>query len=106
MNPHMLQLGTIGSQASVNYGSNIGMEAPGISCNTYVDIVNFDRYDMIIGTPFMHQNKVILDFNNKQVIVNSVATPATWVLLEDNDGQLWWSRMVDKRKTDYMIVDS
>ena len=50
MNPHMLQLGTIGSQASVNYGANIRMEAPGISCNTYVDIVNFDRYDMIIGT--------------------------------------------------------
>jgi hypothetical protein len=97
-NPHMLQLGTIGSRASVNYGSNIEMEAPGISCNTYVDIANFDRYDMIIGTPFMHRNKVILDFENKQVIVNGVATPATRVLLEDNDGRLRRYRTVDKKK--------
>jgi hypothetical protein len=96
--PHMLQLGTIGSRATVNYGAEVEMKAPGISQSTYVDIANFDRYDMIIGTPFMHQNKVILDFENKQVIINGVATPATKVLLEDNDGRIRRYRSVDKRK--------
>jgi hypothetical protein len=97
-NPHMLQLGTIGSRASVNFGADIEMKAPGISCNTYVDIANFDRYDMIIGTPFMYRNKVVLDFENKQVIANGIATPATRVLLEDNDGRLRRYRTVDKKK--------
>jgi hypothetical protein len=30
----------------------------------YMDIANFDRYDMIIGTPYMRHNKVQLDFEN------------------------------------------
>jgi len=32
------------------------------------DIGNFDRYEMIIGTPFMRRNKVILDFEKDKVI--------------------------------------
>ena len=62
--PHILQLGMIGSRASINYGADILIEAPGIRGNTYEDIANFDHYDMIIGTPFMHTNKVILDFES------------------------------------------
>ena len=30
-------------------------------------MTNFDRYDMIIGMPFMHIHKVILDFVNDTV---------------------------------------
>ena len=88
----------MGSQATVNYGADIRLEAPGISANTYVDIANFDRYDMIIGTPFMHKNKVILDFENKQVIVNSKPTPAVKILLDDSDRWLRRYRSVDKCK--------
>ena len=51
------------------------MEAPGIKDKTYVDIANFDHYNMIIGTPFMCTNKVILDFENNMVIANGVTTP-------------------------------
>ncbi|KAF8219106.1 hypothetical protein L208DRAFT_1343325 [Tricholoma matsutake] len=87
-NPHMLQLGTVGSRATVNYGMDIRLEALGISDDTYVDIVNFDHYDMIIGTPFMHKNKVILDFENRQVIVNGKPMPTVKILLDDNDGWL------------------
>ncbi|KAF8230435.1 hypothetical protein L208DRAFT_1281914, partial [Tricholoma matsutake] len=75
-NPYMLQLGTVGSRATVNYGTDITLEAPGISDRTYVDIANFDCYNMIIGTPFMNKNKVILDFENKQVTVNGRLMPA------------------------------
>ncbi|KAF8223419.1 hypothetical protein L208DRAFT_1316812, partial [Tricholoma matsutake] len=75
-NPHLLQLGTVGSWATMNYSVDIRLEALGIINDTYVDIVNFDHYDMIIGTPFMHRNKVILDFENKQVIINGTPTPA------------------------------
>jgi hypothetical protein len=101
-NPHRLQLGTVGSQATVNYGMDIKMEAPGISDDTYVDIANFDHYDMIIGTPFMNKNKVILDFENKQVIINGKPMPAVKVLLGDNDARLHRYQSVNKKKTDYM----
>jgi len=53
---------------------------------------------MIIGTPFMHKNKVVLDFENKQVIVNGKSTPAVKVLLNDSDGRLRRYRSVDKWK--------
>ncbi|KAF8230731.1 hypothetical protein L208DRAFT_1060965, partial [Tricholoma matsutake] len=84
MNPHVLQLGTVGSRATVTYGADVKLEAPGISDKTYVDIANFDHYDMIIGTLFMHRNKVILDFENKQVIINGKPTPAVKILLDDS----------------------
>ena len=69
----------------MNYGADVKLEAPGISDKTYVDITNLNQYDMIIGTPFMHKNKVILDFN-RQVIINGKSTPAIKILLDDSDG--------------------
>ncbi|KAG6805695.1 hypothetical protein H0H92_014350, partial [Tricholoma furcatifolium] len=36
----------------------------------------------------MHQNKVVLDFDKKRVVVNGVAIPATAVEIGDNDGRL------------------
>ena len=82
----------------VNYGADVKLEAPGISDNTYVDIANFDHYDMIIGTPFIHKNKVILDFENKQITVNGKSTSAVKVLLNNSDGCLRRYRSVDKHK--------
>jgi hypothetical protein len=76
-NPHTLQLETIGSHSTVNYSTESRVKAPGVEKITYLDIANFDHYDMIIGTPFMWQNKVQLDLETNQVIINGVATPAT-----------------------------
>jgi hypothetical protein len=98
LDPHILQLGTIGSRSVVNYGTEVEVTAPGARGQIYMDIANFDRYDMIIGTPYMRHNKVQLDFENDQVIVNGVATPATKVTLADTDGRLRRYRATDKRK--------
>jgi hypothetical protein len=89
-NPHTLQLGTIGSRSIVNYGTEARVKAPGVEKVTYLNVANFDRYDMIIGTPFMRQNKVWLDLESNRVIVNGVATPATPV--DERDIDEWWSR--------------
>ena len=96
--PHILQLGTIGSHATVNFGTDIKVEIPGGKDNIYVDIANFDRYDMIIGTPFMHKNKVLLDFDKNQVVVNSVATPARHVVLDKANRRLRQYRSTEKRR--------
>jgi hypothetical protein len=96
--PHILQLSTIGSCATINFGMEVKVETPGAKDFIYVDIVNFDRYDMIIGMPFMHKNKVLLDFEKNQVIVNGVATLAICVVLDKTDGWLCRYKSTDKRQ--------
>ena len=75
--PHILQLGTIGSHSSVNYGTEVKVQAHGTNSIIYMDIANFNHYDMIIGTLFMRKNKVNLAFENDRIVINRVATPAT-----------------------------
>ncbi|KAG6884846.1 hypothetical protein C0995_009852, partial [Termitomyces sp. Mi166 len=55
--PLMLQLKTVGSHAMVQFGVEVKIKALGHLTKEYVDIANFDCYDMIIGTPFMRKNK-------------------------------------------------
>jgi hypothetical protein len=88
LDPHVLQLGTIRSCSIVNYGTDIEVITPRMKGMIYMDIANFDHYNMIISTPYMRANKVHLDFENNQVIVNGVAPAATKVILADTDGQL------------------
>jgi hypothetical protein len=62
-NPIPLQLGTVGSRSMINFGTRTRLElGPIQEDDAYLDVVNIDRYDMIIGTPFMHRNGLILDF--------------------------------------------
>ena len=87
-NPHVLQLGMIGSRSSVNYGTEIRVQAPAANSVIYMDIANFHCYDMIIGTLFMRKNKVHLDFENDRIVINGVASPATSIELLNTDRQL------------------
>ncbi|KAG6808146.1 hypothetical protein H0H92_005264, partial [Tricholoma furcatifolium] len=93
--PIMLQLGMIGSRSIVNYGAIVAMEGYGVG-KMYVDIANFDKYNCIIGTLFMHANKVKLDFENMKVIVNGVTIKATPVVIE-NDGRLQRYQTAEKK---------
>jgi Aspartyl protease len=64
-NPITLQLGTVGSQSIINFGSRSSLELGTIKDDdAYLDVVNIDRYDMIIGTPFMRKHGLVLDFSN------------------------------------------
>ncbi len=74
-NPVVLQLGTVGSRARINYGMTSMISSQGYSGSEYFDVINIDKYDVIIGTPFMHHNKVILDFDRKCVMVNGKQIP-------------------------------
>src|ERR1700733_769227 len=42
-NPHTLQLGTVGSQSTVNFGTKSRVVAPGIDKSIYLDIANFNH---------------------------------------------------------------
>ncbi|KAG6870887.1 hypothetical protein C0995_009904 [Termitomyces sp. Mi166 len=96
--PLMLQLGTVGSHAVVQFGTEVKIKMSGHPTKEYVHIANFDRYDMIIGTPFMHKNKVTLDFVNNEVIVNGMLLRAERIVLADMDGCLQRYRAMEKHR--------
>ncbi|KAJ7040898.1 hypothetical protein C8F04DRAFT_1177504 [Mycena alexandri] len=52
-----LQLGCVGSKSRINYGARAPVSFGGIKGHAYFDIVNVDRYDGIIGAPFMIKHK-------------------------------------------------
>jgi hypothetical protein len=81
---------------TINFGMEVKVETSDAKDVISVNIVNFDHYDMIIGMSFMCQNKVLLDFEKNQVVVNGVATLAKCVVLDETDGQLCRYRSADK----------
>ena len=89
-NPHILQLGTIGSCASVNYSAYVDVVTHGMLQQEYIDVVNFDCYDMIIGMPFMCSRKVILNFMNDTITIGNQSIPATKVLVPEMDDRVQW----------------
>ena len=96
--PHILQLGTVGSRSIIKFGADISMSIGGRSFPSYVDVANFDRYDMIIGTPFLRKNNVLLDFKDNRIIINDMAVPAVKVLMKEGDPRIRRHRIVDKKK--------
>ena len=96
--PHVLQLGTVGSRSVIKYGANVSIEMAGSAFVSYVDVANFDRYDMIIGTPLLRKGKVLLDFINDQVVVNGKRIPAVKVQAKDLDPRLHRYRSTEKTR--------
>jgi hypothetical protein len=96
--PHVLQLGTVGSRSIIKYGAEVQISVANTRSTSYVDIANFDRYEMIIGTPWMRKNKVLLDFDTNRVIVDGVSIPAVRVTAKDTDNRARRHRTTDRQK--------
>ena len=96
--PHVLQLGTVGSRSIIKFGADISLRIAKQLYSSYVDVANFDRYDMIIGTPFMRKHGVLLDFKRSRVIINDMVLPAIRIELGDGDARLRRYRAMDKKK--------
>lgn len=69
--PLTVQLAVQGSRSKVNFGTKVRLEYQGINCDRYFDIANPQNYDLILGTPFLFQHKVMLGFNDTRVIIGS-----------------------------------
>ncbi|KAF8197318.1 hypothetical protein K438DRAFT_1434538, partial [Mycena galopus ATCC 62051] len=57
-----LPLGCVGSRSKISYGTRVPVEFGGVRGHAYFDQVNLDRYDVVIGTPFMNKHGIVLDF--------------------------------------------
>jgi hypothetical protein len=67
--PVTLQLGCVGSRSKINYGTEDEVHFASINCKTYMDVANIDRYDCIIGTPFMRKHGIALDFESDEIVI-------------------------------------
>ena len=66
-NPVDLQLGTSGSRSRVSFGASGTVTLHGTAIPTYFDLANIDRYDAILGVPFMHANGIVIDVGRRKI---------------------------------------
>jgi Retroviral aspartyl protease len=67
--PVTLQLGCSGSWSKVNFTTVSSIEFASIDVDMYLDIANLDKYDTILGTPFMRKHGISLDFKTQEIII-------------------------------------
>ncbi|KAJ6493579.1 hypothetical protein C8R47DRAFT_1269421 [Mycena vitilis] len=79
----VLQLGCVGSKSKICFGARAPVNFGGVTGHAYFDIVNVDRYDGIIGTPFMIRHGLILDFNKRQILFPNGKTIPGLTVMED-----------------------
>ena len=56
---------------------------PACDDDAYLDVVNIDRYDMIVGTPFMRKHGLILDFAKDTLTMQGTNIPMLTAGQED-----------------------
>ena len=60
-----LQLGCVGSCSRITHGAHAQLLIGAFSAQIYFDIANIDRYDCILGIPFLRQNAAVVDFGQQ-----------------------------------------
>ena len=66
-----VQLAVQGSCLKVNFDATIKFEYQCIYCNRYFNIINLSNYDLILGTPFLHQHRVTMGINPSCLFIGS-----------------------------------
>ena len=62
--PIGIHLMVTASKSVINYGANMTIKYDRKELKEYLDIINIDYYDAILGTPFLRKHEVIIDFVN------------------------------------------
>ncbi|KIJ60874.1 hypothetical protein HYDPIDRAFT_177272 [Hydnomerulius pinastri MD-312] len=106
--PLSVQLAVQGSRSKVNYGTKVTFEYQTIRSERYFDIINLQNYDLILGTPFLFQHKVMVGFNESRVVIGSsepVPIQGTQVqTLESRAADILEDRLEDARKRLYDLA--
>ena len=80
--PVALQLGCVGSHSTINFGTREEVKMAGHQDKVYLDVVNIDHYDLILGVPFLQQFGVTLDFGEDNISVKGTKIPSLPVASE------------------------
>ncbi|EPQ51286.1 hypothetical protein GLOTRDRAFT_133160 [Gloeophyllum trabeum ATCC 11539] len=92
-NPTSLQLGTVGSCSKVNYGAHLKLSIGGHSIDHYFDVANIDRYDIVIGTPFLRASHTIMNFKDNTLSVFGKIVPSP----PKGEGQVHTNRIKSRK---------
>jgi hypothetical protein len=82
-----LQLGMAGSRSKIIFGMMAKMKYTSIEAENYVDVINIDKYNAIMGTVFMRKYGITVNFANDQVTINGVPTP-TLTIAEEKEASM------------------
>jgi len=69
--PLTIQLAVQGSRSKVNFGVKARFQYQGTDYKQYFDVINLQSYDMILGTPFLYQHRVLVGLNSPRVVLGS-----------------------------------
>ena len=69
--PLALQLAVQGSRSKVNTRASVQLQYQNIDEARTFDVINLNNYDLILGTPWMHQHQVCIGFNPARVVIGS-----------------------------------
>lgn len=75
-NPINLQLGAVGSRSKANFGVKTKLRVANDIHTVYFDVVNVPKYDLVLGIPFMHATKMVIDFGTYTVKIGNTVLPA------------------------------
>ena len=68
----------------INFGAILWLKLGTIKDdNTYMDVVNIDRYSMIIGIPFMRKHGFMLNFDKDHLLARGQALQPLTISQED-----------------------
>lgn len=74
--PITLQLGCVGSRSKANFGVRTKIQIGPGSHDVYLDVVNIDHYDIILGVPFMHDTRAIMNWGEYSVTLGTTIISA------------------------------
>ena len=77
--PVGLQLGCVGSRSSINFGVRTDVNIGRHSQKLYMDVVNIDHYDVILGVPSLQQYGTQLDFAKEVIVISGDEIPSLQV---------------------------
>jgi Retroviral aspartyl protease len=73
--PMTLKLGCVGSKSKINYGTKAKTTFAHNTTVTYYDVANIDKYDAILGLPYMNANGIVLDIPAQRIRRGTIAIP-------------------------------
>jgi hypothetical protein len=89
----------------INYGTRACLEiGPIIENDAYMDVVNLDWYDMILGTPFMCKHSLVLDFSRNALSAQNMMI--TMITIGQEDLMLAKRRVIHARATTTVVEQS
>ena len=71
-----IRLGAKGITTLSNYDANTKLNFGNRQIERLIDIMNISRWDLIPGSPFCNENKVVLDYGTRTVCFGDTVIPA------------------------------